>query len=185
MKAIARQQRSHSIEFKREVVQEYIVGETLYGLAKRHDLSRQLIRVWVEKYESGGLDADAQAADLLHEYETKIAALELMGHDLTSSFELICAISSKLSFVLGVQDVNQITALDGRSGCFGNQSPDFQCSHTRSAPPKTIGDTPITIVPQNKKSLKTSKLLCMCCSVPLAGAQTGVLITGYCPGTAR
>ncbi len=65
MKAMARQQRSHSIEFKRQVVQEYIAGETLYGLAKRHDLSRQLIRVWVEKYESGGLDADAQAADLM------------------------------------------------------------------------------------------------------------------------
>ena len=78
MKAMPRQQRSHSIEFKRQVVQEYIAGETLYGLAKRHDLSRQLIRVWVEKYEAGGLDADAQAADLLHEYETKIAALERM-----------------------------------------------------------------------------------------------------------
>ena len=39
---MARQQRSHSIEFKRQVVQEYIAGETLYGLAKRHDLSRQL-----------------------------------------------------------------------------------------------------------------------------------------------
>ena len=72
---MTRQQRSHSIEFKRQVVQEYIAGETLYGLAKRHDLSRQLIRVWVEKYEAGGLDADAQAADLLHEYETKIVAL--------------------------------------------------------------------------------------------------------------
>jgi len=78
MKAMARQQRSHSIEFKRQVVQEYIAGETLYGLAKRHDLSRQLIRVWVEKYEAGGLDTDAQAADLLHEYETKIVALERM-----------------------------------------------------------------------------------------------------------
>jgi len=37
-------QRSHSIEFKRQVAQEFIAGETLYGLAKRHDLSRQLIR---------------------------------------------------------------------------------------------------------------------------------------------
>jgi transposase-like protein len=72
---MARQQRSHSIEFKRQVVQEYIAGETLYELAKRHDLSRQLIRVWVE---AGGLDADAQAADLLHEYETKIVAWERM-----------------------------------------------------------------------------------------------------------
>ena len=77
MKAMARH-RSHSIEFKRQVVHEYVAGETLYGLAKRHDLSRQLIRVWVEKYEAGGLDADALAADLLHEYETKIVALERM-----------------------------------------------------------------------------------------------------------
>jgi transposase len=75
MKAMARQ-RTHSIEFKRQIVQEYIAGETLYGLAKRHDLSRQLIRVWVQKYETGAFDEDAQAADLLQEYETKIAALE-------------------------------------------------------------------------------------------------------------
>ena len=32
--------------------------------------------MWIEKYEAGGLDEDAQAADLLHEYETKIVALE-------------------------------------------------------------------------------------------------------------
>jgi transposase len=77
MKAMARQ-RSHSIEFKRQIAQEFIAGETLYGLAKRYDISRQLIRVWVERYEAGGLDEDAQAADLLQEYETKIAALERM-----------------------------------------------------------------------------------------------------------
>ena len=75
MKAMARQ-RSHSIEFKRQVAQEFVAGETLYGLAKRHDLSRQLIRVWVQRYEAGTLDEDAQAADLLAEYETKIVALE-------------------------------------------------------------------------------------------------------------
>ena len=71
-------QRSHSIEFKRQVAQEFVAGETLYGLAKRHDLSRQLIRVWVQKYEAGALDEDAQAAELLQEYEAKIAALERM-----------------------------------------------------------------------------------------------------------
>ena len=42
--------RSHSIEFKRQVAQEFIAGETLYALSRRHDLSRQLIRVWVQKY---------------------------------------------------------------------------------------------------------------------------------------
>lgn len=68
--------RSHSIAFKRQIAQEFIAGETLHGLAKRHDLSRNLIRVWVRKYEEGALDDDAQAADLLQEYEARIAALE-------------------------------------------------------------------------------------------------------------
>ena len=71
-------QRSHSIEFKRQVAQEFIAGESLYALSKRHDISCQLIRVWVEKYEAGASDEDAQAADLLQEYEAKIAALERM-----------------------------------------------------------------------------------------------------------
>jgi len=45
--------RTYSIEFKRQVAQEYIAGETLHALAKRHDLSRNLIRIWVAKYEAG------------------------------------------------------------------------------------------------------------------------------------
>jgi transposase len=77
MKAMARQ-RSHSIEFKRQVAQEFVAGETLYALAKRYDVSRNLIRVWVKKLETGVFDDDANAADLLVEYEAKIAALERM-----------------------------------------------------------------------------------------------------------
>jgi transposase len=68
--------RSHSIEFKRQVAQEFLAGETLHGLAKRHDLSRNLIRVWVEKHEAGAFDEDSQAADLIQAYEARIAALE-------------------------------------------------------------------------------------------------------------
>ena len=66
--------RSHSIEFKRQVAQEYVAGETLHALAKRHDVSRNLIRIWVAKYEAGAFDDDAQAADLIQEYGAKIAA---------------------------------------------------------------------------------------------------------------
>ena len=68
--------RTHSIEFKRLVAQEFLGGETLHGLAKRHDICRNLIRVWVQKYEVGEFDEDAQAADLLQQYEGRIAALE-------------------------------------------------------------------------------------------------------------
>ena len=70
--------RSHSIAFKRQVAAEFIAGETLHALAKRHDVSRQLIRIWVSKFEAGAFDEDAQAADLMQEYEAKIAALERM-----------------------------------------------------------------------------------------------------------
>jgi len=70
--------RSHSIEFKRQVAQEFSAGETLHALSSRHDVSRNLIRIWVRKFEAGAFDDDAQAADLLQRYEAKIAALERM-----------------------------------------------------------------------------------------------------------
>ena len=70
--------RSHSVAFKRQVVGEFIAGETLHALAKRHDISRQLIRIWTAKFEAGAFDEDAQAADLIQEYEARIAALERM-----------------------------------------------------------------------------------------------------------
>ena len=54
--------RTHSIEFKRQVVQDYLGGETLYRLAKRHEISRTLIRVWLAKHEAGVLDSDTAAA---------------------------------------------------------------------------------------------------------------------------
>ena len=68
--------RSHSIDFKRQVVAEYHAGETLHALGRRHDLSRNLIRIWVEKAEAGSLDQDMASAELLSEYEARIAALE-------------------------------------------------------------------------------------------------------------
>jgi transposase len=70
--------RSPSVAFKRQVAGEFIAGETLHALSKRHDISRQLIRIWVGKFEAGALDDDVQAADLLQDYEAKIAALERM-----------------------------------------------------------------------------------------------------------
>jgi transposase len=68
--------RTHSLEFKRQVAHDYVAGETLHSLAKRHDLSRNLIRIWVQKYETGAFDEDAIAADLVEAYEARIAALE-------------------------------------------------------------------------------------------------------------
>ena len=68
--------RSYSVELKRQVVQDYLAGETLHGLAKRYDISRNLIRIWIAKHEAGALDSDTAAASMLAEYEARIAALE-------------------------------------------------------------------------------------------------------------
>lgn len=37
----------------------------MHALSKRHDISRQLIRIWVGKFEAGALDDDVQAAGLI------------------------------------------------------------------------------------------------------------------------
>ena len=63
MKAMTKH-RSHSAAFKRQVAQEFVAGETLHGLSKRHDISRQLIRIRVGKYEAGALDDDVQSRPL-------------------------------------------------------------------------------------------------------------------------
>jgi transposase len=55
---------THSIEFERQVAQEYLGGETLHGLAKRHDISRDLIRIWVAKYKAGSFDSDVAVANI-------------------------------------------------------------------------------------------------------------------------
>ncbi|WP_428489862.1 transposase [Rhodopila sp.] len=59
--------RSHSVAFKRQVAEEFIAGEALRALSKRHDISRQLIRIWVGKFEVGALDEDVQAGRELYE----------------------------------------------------------------------------------------------------------------------
>jgi transposase len=86
-------QRTHSIEFKRQVVQEYLGGETLYGLAKRHEISRTLIRVWLAKHEAGVLDSDTAAADMLADYEARIAALERLVGKLALENEFLKEVS--------------------------------------------------------------------------------------------
>lgn len=84
-----RKHRTHSVAFKRQVAEEYLAGETLHALASRHDVSRNLIRIWVARYDADGLDEDAQAADLLQEYEARIAALERLVGKQALEIELL------------------------------------------------------------------------------------------------
>ena len=71
-----RRHRSHSIELKRQVVAEYNAGETLLGLSSRHNLCRNLIRIWIAKAKEGEFDDEVAAADLLVRHEARIASLE-------------------------------------------------------------------------------------------------------------
>ena len=57
--------RSHSAAFKRQVAEEFLAGETLHALSKRHDISRQLVRIWFGKFEARALDDNVQAANLI------------------------------------------------------------------------------------------------------------------------
>jgi transposase len=81
--------RRHSIEFKRQVVAEYLAGESAHVLGRRHDLSRNLIRMWVETAGAGQLDQDQEAADLLGAYEARIAALERLVGRQTLEIEFL------------------------------------------------------------------------------------------------
>jgi transposase-like protein len=84
--------RSHSVVFKRQVAEGFLAGGTLHALSKRHDITRQLIRIWVGKFEAGALDDDVQAADLIQDYEAKIAALERMVGRQALEIELLARI---------------------------------------------------------------------------------------------
>ena len=48
----------------------------MHGLAKRHGISRNLVRIWAAKAEAGEFDDDLAAASILQEYEARIGALE-------------------------------------------------------------------------------------------------------------
>ncbi|WP_254884935.1 transposase [Salipiger sp. HF18] len=74
-----RRHRRHSAEFRRQVVSEFQGGETLHALGRRHDLSRNQIRVWIEKAEAGALDQDVAAAELMADHEARIVALERLA----------------------------------------------------------------------------------------------------------
>jgi transposase-like protein len=70
--------RSYSIEFKRQLVQEHLAGENLNRVARRHGVPRNLLSIWVGKAAAGAFDEAAGAAALLPEYRARIAALERM-----------------------------------------------------------------------------------------------------------
>ena len=82
--------RTHTNEFKRQVVEEHPVGGTsLNQLPRRHDISRELLRTWVKKYEAGEFASGGSPRADRRAYEAKIAALERKVGQLTMELDLL------------------------------------------------------------------------------------------------
>ncbi len=82
--------RSFSTEFKRQLAKEFLDGcAGLHELARRHSLSRNLIRLWVRKYETGEFTDEMAEAVQAAEYERKIAELERKVGQLTMEVDLL------------------------------------------------------------------------------------------------
>ena len=82
--------RTYTIEFKRQVVEEHVSGGTsLNRLARRHDISRELLRTWVKKHEAGDLAGGRPTTPDRRAYEAKIAGLERKVGQLTMELDLL------------------------------------------------------------------------------------------------
>src|SRR5262245_2401988 len=76
--------RSFSSEFKRQLSREFLEGRAgMHELARRHSLSRNLIRLWIRKYEAGEFTDEVAESVRVAEYERKIAELERKVGQLT------------------------------------------------------------------------------------------------------
>jgi transposase len=72
--------RRHSTEFKLRIVQAYVNGEgSIKGIARQHDISHNLLRIWIEKFRRGELSEEGDRKERIREYEVKIVALERKG----------------------------------------------------------------------------------------------------------
>jgi transposase len=80
--------RPYTVEFERQVVEEHLGGVSLNQLARRHDISRELLRTWVKKYEAGDLAGGRPATPDRRAYEAKIAGLERKVGQLTMELDL-------------------------------------------------------------------------------------------------
>jgi transposase len=82
--------RTHTVEFKRQLAEEHLGGgASLNELARRHDLSRELLRLWVRKYQAGEFAGDGPATTDRRAYEAKIAGLERKVGQLTMELDLL------------------------------------------------------------------------------------------------
>ena len=75
--------------FKRQVAQDYLAGASLDALGRKHEVARNLIRIWVAKYQAGEYEPDFIPMPRLSAHEVKIAELERMVGKLTMELEFL------------------------------------------------------------------------------------------------
>jgi transposase-like protein len=81
--------RRFSFDFKRQLVLDFLEGrEGLREIARKHSVSRSLIRLWIQKYESGQLTVELDPIRIA-EYEGKVAELERRVGQLTMEVDLL------------------------------------------------------------------------------------------------
>ncbi len=101
-----RNHRGYAVQYKRQVAEEYLVdGVPLREAARRHDVERNLIRIWVEKYQAGEFSEETANAEIVREYEARIASAERKVGLFTMENELLkkigrCGPASDLREVL-------------------------------------------------------------------------------------
>lgn len=89
-----RPRRRHSTEFKLQVVQAYLEGGAgQRQIARRYEISLNLIQIWLDKYRRGVLTEDEYLEEKTRDYETKIAALERKVGQLTMEVEALRKLS--------------------------------------------------------------------------------------------
>ena len=81
--------RTYTIEFKRRVAEEHLGGASLTELARRHDISRELLRTWVKKCEAGEFAGGGPTKVDRRACEAKIAGLERKVGQLTMELDLL------------------------------------------------------------------------------------------------
>lgn len=85
-----RPRRRYSTEFKLQVVQAYLEGGTAQReIARRYEISLNLIQIWLDKYRRGVLTEEEYLEEKTRDYETKIAALERKVGQLTMEVEAL------------------------------------------------------------------------------------------------
>ena len=82
--------RTYTIEFRRRVAEEHLSGgAVLSELARRHDISRELLRSWARKYEAGELAGGEPPKVDRCAYEANTAGLEPKVGQLTMELDLL------------------------------------------------------------------------------------------------